>query len=125
MDDEPEHVPDPEAEMPDDWDEEEDGDWEPPLVSAVSWPLLLVVAHIEHTHTHQVPNPRCEEAPGCGEWIRPRKANPDYQGVWKPPRIANPDYVGEWKPRKIPNAAYFVDDTPYKLAPMVRNPSQC
>ena len=41
-----------EAKQPEDWDDEEDGDWEAP----------------------QVPNPKCKEAPGCGEWKRPTKA---------------------------------------------------
>lgn len=41
-----------EAKKPDDWDDEEDGDWEPPKVA----------------------NPKCKEAPGCGEWKRPEKA---------------------------------------------------
>ena len=45
LDDAEEYIPDPEAEMPEVWDEEEDGDYEAPLV----------------------PNPACEEAPGCGE----------------------------------------------------------
>ena len=35
--------------MPSDWDEDEDGDWEPPVVS----------------------NPACSKAPGCGVWKRP------------------------------------------------------
>jgi hypothetical protein len=37
------------AEKPEDWDEEEDGDWEAP----------------------RIPNPKCKDAPGCGEWKRP------------------------------------------------------
>ncbi len=32
LDDEPEMVADPSVEMPEDWDEEEDGSWEAPLV---------------------------------------------------------------------------------------------
>lgn len=38
-----------EAKKPEDWDDEEDGDWEPPMV----------------------PNPKCAEASGCGPWERP------------------------------------------------------
>jgi hypothetical protein len=44
-------LPAAEATKPEDWDDEEDGDWEPP----------------------RVPNPKCKEAPGCGEWKRPTK----------------------------------------------------
>ena len=40
-----------EATKPEDWDDEEDGDWEPP----------------------QIANPKCKDAPGCGEWKRPTK----------------------------------------------------
>lgn len=40
-----------EAKKPEDWDEDEDGDWEPPKIA----------------------NPKCEKGPGCGEWKRPNK----------------------------------------------------
>lgn len=30
--DEPENIPDPDAKKPDDWDEEMDGEWEPPMI---------------------------------------------------------------------------------------------
>ena len=39
------------AKKPEDWDDEEDGDWEAPRII----------------------NPKCEKAPGCGEWKRPTK----------------------------------------------------
>lgn len=44
---------------------------------------------------------KCEEAPGCGEWVRPMKPNPDYKGKWSAPLIDNPAYKGVWKPRQI------------------------
>jgi len=47
--------------VPADWDTEEDGDWEAPVV----------------------PNPLCKEAPGCGVWNRPTKSNPDYKARGK------------------------------------------
>ena len=59
-----------EASQPEDWDEEEDGEWEPPKVS----------------------NPKCAEGPGCGDWKRPMKPNPDYKGKWTAPMIDNPEY---------------------------------
>lgn len=96
LDDEPEMVPDPEAVKPEDWDDEEDGEWEAPLV----------------------PNPKCEQAPGCGEWVRPKIENPDYRGKWFPTLIDNPAYKGEWKPRQIENPYYFVDEHPHNVAPM-------
>ena len=40
-----------EAAKPEDWDDDEDGEWEAPRIA----------------------NPKCKEAPGCGEWKRPTK----------------------------------------------------
>ena len=98
LDDEPELVPDPEARMPEDWDEEEDGEWEAPMIE----------------------NPRCQEAAGCGEWEQPTKKNPKYKGKWEPPMIDNPLYKGPWAPRKIPNPDYFdVEQYPLELTPIV------
>ena len=57
------------ASQPDDWDEEEDGEWEAP----------------------KVPNPKCTEA-GCGKWKRPTIPNPAYKGKWSADLIDNPDY---------------------------------
>ncbi len=59
-----------EASQPEDWDEEEDGEWEAPKVA----------------------NPKCKSAPGCGEWKRPTKSNPNYKGKWTAPLIDNPEY---------------------------------
>lgn len=44
---------------------------------------------------------KCEAAPGCGEWVRPMKSNPEYKGKWSAPLIDNPAYKGVWKPRQI------------------------
>ena len=60
-----------EAEKPDDWDDEEDGEWEAPTI----------------------PNPACTSGPGCGEWKRPTKPNPAYKGKWSAPLIDNPAYT--------------------------------
>jgi hypothetical protein len=92
LDDEPQTIPDPDATKPDEWDDDEDGDWVAPVV----------------------PNSKCAEAPGCGEWNRPHKANPDYKGKWYAPQIDNPAYKGEWAPRKIANPGWFEDLTPVK-----------
>ncbi|KAF5392514.1 hypothetical protein D9757_002225 [Collybiopsis confluens] len=95
LDDEPSVVPDPDAEKPEEWDDEEDGDWIAPTVA----------------------NPKCLEAPGCGEWKRqvfPMKANPEYKGKWYAPMIDNPEYKGPWAPRKIANPNFFEDLNPVK-----------
>nr|AFK38191.1 unknown [Lotus japonicus] len=55
----------------------------------------------------KIDNPKCEAAPGCGEWKRPTKRNPAYKGKWHAPLIDNPAYKGIWKPQDIPNLDYF------------------
>jgi len=65
-DDIPAEIPDPEAEQPDDWDEEEDGEWEAPMID----------------------NPEFK-----GEWKAPMIDNPDYKGEWVHPMVANKDYA--------------------------------
>lgn len=90
LDDEPTEIDDPEATKPEDWDDEEDGDWEP----------------------NRIANPKCKSAPGCGEWIRPNKPNPEYKGKWSAPMIDNPEYKGKWAPRKIDNPDFYNDTTP-------------
>lgn len=91
----PEYVPNPEAVKPEDWDDEEDGEWEPPLV----------------------PNPACDT--GCGPWFPPEIRNPAYKGKWKPKMIKNPNYMGVWKPRQLKNPEHFKEDDPFhKLDPI-------
>jgi len=67
-DDIPEEIPEEGAEMPDDWDEEDDGEWEPPMVS----------------------NPEF-----TGEWHAEMIENPEYKGEWEHPMVANPDFVND------------------------------
>jgi calreticulin len=55
-----------EAFQPDDWDNEEDGAWEPP----------------------NIPNPEYE-----GPWHQRYIPNPEYEGEWIHPMIPNPEYV--------------------------------
>ena len=51
--------------MPEDWDEDADGDWEAPMID----------------------NPDYR-----GEWKPPLVENPEYRGEWEHPMIPNPDY---------------------------------
>merc|ERR1711916_96775 len=53
------------AEVPEDWDEELDGEWESPMID----------------------NPEYK-----GEWSPKRIENPDYKGPWEHPMIPNPEY---------------------------------
>jgi len=59
-------IPDPEAEKPEDWDDEDDGEWEPPMID----------------------NPEYK-----GEWKPTMIDNPEYKGEWEHPVIPNPDYA--------------------------------
>merc|ERR1712070_842563 len=56
---------DPEDKKPDDWDDEEDGEWEPPMID----------------------NPAFK-----GEWSVKRISNPAYKGFWEAKKIDNPEY---------------------------------
>merc|ERR1711959_599598 len=53
------------AKKPDDWDDEEDGEWEPPMID----------------------NPEFK-----GEWSVKRISNPAYKGFWEATKIDNPEY---------------------------------
>lgn len=96
LDDGEPRIPDPSVSKPAEWVDEEDGDWEHPMID----------------------NPVCEDI-GCGEWVRPQKPNPLYKGKWSAPLIDNPAYRGVWAPRKIPNPNFFVDNEPHRMQPMV------
>lgn len=65
-DDAPAHIPDPEAQKPEDWDDEEDGEWSPPLID----------------------NPDFK-----GDWKPKMIDNPEYKGEWVHPMIPNPDFA--------------------------------
>jgi calreticulin len=64
-DDIPEEIPDPDAKKPDDWDDEEDGEWEAPMID----------------------NPDYH-----GDWSVKRISNPAYKGFWEAKKIDNPEY---------------------------------
>ncbi|XP_034950015.1 calnexin [Chelonus insularis] len=96
LEDEPPTIPNPDAVKPDDWDVDMDGEWEPP----------------------ELPNPKCEDAPGCGPYKQKMKKNPRFKGKWLPPLIDNPNYKGKWKPRLIHNPNYFNDEHPFNMMPI-------
>merc|ERR1712190_668254 len=56
------------AKKPDDWDDEEDGEWEAPMID----------------------NPEYK-----GDWSVKRISNPAYKGVWEAKKVANPEYVDD------------------------------
>merc|ERR1711881_351354 len=59
-------IVDKDAKKPEDWDDEEDGEWEPPMIN----------------------NPEYK-----GEWKPKQIDNPAYKGEWVHPEIDNPDYA--------------------------------
>lgn len=61
-------VPDPNAVIPEDWDVEDDGAWEPPMMT----------------------NPAYK-----GEWLPKKIANPSYKGPWVQPTIDNPEFYDD------------------------------
>jgi len=95
---EPLTIADPAAEKPEEWSDEDDGDYLAP----------------------EIANPACA-APGvagCGPWTPPSIPNPAYKGPWFAPLIDNPEYKGMWKPKKIANPAYFKVDPAALFAPI-------
>jgi calreticulin len=62
----PATIIDPDATKPEDWNDEEDGEWEPPMIE----------------------NPDYK-----GEWKPKQIKNPNYKGKWVHPEIPNPEYV--------------------------------
>ena len=90
LDDEPRLIPKKGAKKPRGWDDQEDGEWSPPMI----------------------PNPKCEKV-GCGKWKRPLMPNPNFKGKWQPPMIKNPNFKGKWIQKMIPNPnAHLVDPQP-------------
>merc|ERR1712227_440368 len=61
-------IADAEAKKPDDWDDEEDGEWEAPMK---------------------------DNAEYKGEWKAKRSSNPEYKGVWEAKKIDNPEFVDD------------------------------
>merc|ERR1712240_836044 len=66
----PKKIADPDAKKPDDWDDEMDGEWEPPMID----------------------NPDYK-----GEWKPKQIDNPGYKGKWVHPEIDNPEYEADDK----------------------------
>nr|CCA20512.1 calreticulin precursor putative [Albugo laibachii Nc14] len=80
-DDIPATIPDKDATIPDDWDEEEDGEWQPP----------------------QIDNPEYK-----GEWKPKMIKNPAYQGAWVHPEIENPDFFEDDKVHHVVKNALYL-----------------
>ncbi|XP_050381326.1 calreticulin isoform X2 [Argentina anserina] len=75
----PKKIKDPEAKKPEDWDDEEDGEWTAPTI----------------------PNPEYK-----GEWKPKKIKNPNYKGKWKAPMIDNPKFTDDPDVYVFPNLKY-------------------
>jgi calnexin len=84
---EPLQIVDPNATIPEEWDEDIMGKWEPPLIQ----------------------NPKCAQSTGCGPYQPPLIKNDKYRGIWKAKLIDNPNYIGPWQPKQIPNPDYYTE----------------
>jgi len=69
--------------MPEDWDEEMDGEWEPPMVDN---PEYKGTDFTTHTVSNRFPT---------GEWKPKNIKNPAYKGKWVHPEIDNPEYASD------------------------------
>ena len=45
--DKPQHIPDPDAKKPDDWDDEIDGEWEPPMIDNPDYKVGERFLHVQ------------------------------------------------------------------------------
>ncbi|XP_062707656.1 calnexin isoform X1 [Aedes albopictus] len=129
--DEREKIPDPDANKPDDWNEDEPPQIPDPSASKPEGWLDDVEEMIPDPNAEKpadwdvemdgeweaplIANPACEKAVGCGLWKAPMVSNPNYKGKWRAPLIDNPNYQGKWAPRKIPNPDFFEDKNPFKM----------
>merc|ERR1712178_611218 len=68
------------AKKPGDWDDEEYGEWEAPMID----------------------NPEYK-----GEWSVKKISNPAYKGVWEAKKIANPEYVDDDELYKYADFGFF------------------
>merc|ERR1712017_17029 len=68
------------AKKPDDWDDDEDGEWEPPMID----------------------NPAYK-----GDWSVKRISNPAYKGFWEAKKIDNPEYVDDDKVYKYDSFGFI------------------
>nr|XP_009804594.1 PREDICTED: calreticulin isoform X2 [Nicotiana sylvestris] len=75
----PKTIKDPSAKKPEDWDDQEDGEWTAPTI----------------------PNPEYK-----GPWKPKKIKNPNYKGKWKAPLIDNPDFKDDPDLYVFPNLKY-------------------
>merc|ERR1712166_301194 len=73
-------IADPDDKKPDDWDDEEDGEWEAPMK---------------------------DNAEYKGDWKAKRISNPEYVGVWEAKKIDNPEYVDDDAVYKYPDFGFI------------------
>lgn len=90
--DKPEHIPDPDAKKPEDWDEEMDGEWEPPVIQNPEYKVRIWGGGCRRGEGAVPPRSEPHFVPPQGEWRPQQIDNPDYKGKWVHPEIDNPEY---------------------------------
>merc|ERR1712076_364805 len=73
-------IVDADAKKPDDWDDEEDGEWEAPMKDNAAYK---------------------------GDWYGKRISNPAYKGIWEAKKIANPEYEDDDKVYKYDDFGFL------------------
>lgn len=53
--DKPENIPDPDAKKPEDWDEEMDGEWEPPMVTNPDYKVAMAPQYLQPIISRRLP----------------------------------------------------------------------
>lgn len=102
----PKTIKDPEAQKPEDWDDNEKID-DPEDTKPEDWDQA------EHVADPDATKPEDWNEDMDGEWEPPMIDNPDYKGEWKPRQIDNPSYKGKWVHPMIDNPEYEADETLY------------
>ncbi|CAF2625786.1 unnamed protein product [Rotaria sp. Silwood2] len=98
----PKRIPDPNANKPSDWVDEEKID-DPTDTKPADWEKP------EHIPDPDAKKPEDWDDEIDGTWEPPMIDNPEYKGVWKARQIDNPAYKGPWVHPEIDNPDYVED----------------
>jgi len=103
----PKRIPDPNAQKPQDWDDNEKID-DPNDSKPEDW-----------DKPEFIPDPEAKKPDDWddemdGQWAPPKINNPEFKGEWKPKQIDNPNYKGPWIHPEIDNPDYAADESLYR-----------
>jgi calreticulin len=104
----PKTIPDPEAEKPEDWVDQEQMD-DPEDVKPEGYDDIP-----EKISDPDASKPEDWDDEEDGEWEAPLIRNPEFKGKWKPKRIKNPAFKGKWEAPQVPNPDHVEFSDVYK-----------